>query len=178
MVSVIGRAAALATLAATLVAAAPAGATLTTLTPPYAAGPRGGDSFNIVHADPTTGEVAILRANPVPINSNLGCSGAGGWATFAASFSAPGRVTRIVAHYSGALTDPYTFLTVDLVSDGAFVDSVARRGPLAGNGYVVLEPRTAASGALAVRVGMQVSSACLNADGGRAVFDRIVVETA
>src|SRR5947207_8017684 len=49
-----------------------------TYSPPYSAGPQGGDSNNFISNDPTTGRVTVARAYPSPGAFN--CAGKGGFA--------------------------------------------------------------------------------------------------
>lgn len=167
----------IAPLLALMVLLVPSGAraATTTYTPTYGLGPAGGDQFNLVERDAATGEMSILRYNPVPANSGLGCGGTGGWATFSIAHTAGSAIQSVTANYSEAIVDPYSFMSVSVYQNGRFVDTKVVRGPILEDGTLTLEPRTAATGDVEILFGLQVSSACPNVDLARAVFDSVTV---
>ena len=155
----------------------PAGAHASTTTygPAYGLGPAGGDEFNLVERDAATGEMSIIRYNPVPANGGLGCGGSGGWATFTVAHTVGTAVDSVVVSYTSALVDPYSFMSVSMYQNGAFIDTQVVRGPTLGEGTITLDPRTAASGDVTIMFGLQVASACPNVDIARATFSRVDV---
>lgn len=177
-------------LAALAVAAfIPAGAraATTTYTAPYAAGPRGGDAFNLIQADAASGRAAVLRLQPPIPGGGLGCGGRGGFATFEVrGITQP--ISRVTLSVDEAAWNPFTWVTLSVVAtDGAdaprFVGTQKVRGPGAGSSTVELaiEPgeQVAVGVAQSVRFGIEVSSSCVPAiDGGAARFPSVSVETA
>lgn len=163
----------LAVLAALLALAAPstAHATDTSYGAPFAAGPKGGDPFNIVHADAASGEMFVVRANPVPTNGGLGCGGSGGFANFAVSHSALTPLQSVTVEYEDAVIDPYTWINVGVRQGADYLDSVVVQGIVAGSGDVIVDVSDlAATGEVTVWFGLQVASACPNVDGGAIRF--------
>lgn len=153
-------------------------AATTTYERPFANGPSGGDSFNTIERDGSTGEMSIFRFNPTPVNGGLGCGGSGGWARFEIAHTAASNITAVAVDYSMALIDPYSFIVVSVYQDGAFVDTKVVRGPILGDGTVLLEPRTAASGDVSIWFGLEMSSACPNIGFAQAVFESVTVTEA
>lgn len=153
-------------------------AATTTYERPFANGPSGGDSFNTVERDGSTGEMSIVRFNPTPVNGGLGCGGSGGWARFEIAHTAATAVKAVSVNYSMAVIDPYSFIVVSIYKDGAFVDTEVVRGPILGDGTVVLEPRTAATGAMSIWFGLEMSSACPNIGFAQTVFESVTVTEA
>jgi len=175
--AVIRRASVLIAVVALLVPSGASAAT-TTYGRPFANGPSGGDEFNTIERDGATGEMSIVRLYPTPVGGALGCGGSGGWATFEIAHTAVSTIESVAVAYTGALVDPYSFVTVAVYQDGAFVDSKVVRGPVLGDGTVELEPRTAASGDVTIWFGLQMSSACPNIGMAEAVFESVTVTEA
>lgn len=148
----------------------------TTVTPPWSAGPTGGDQYNQVRSDPATGDMTVLRAQPAGISGGLGCGGSGGYASFSYDYTSVLDVKSITATYREGLVDPYTWLNLTVLKDGRPIVTEVLRGPLVGNGSITLnvpERHQPLSGAMTIWFGIQVSSACPNVDGGHAVFDAL-----
>lgn len=150
-------------------------ASTTSYGPPYGNGPSGGDEYNDIERNGTTGEMSILRYNPVPANAGLGCGGSGGWANFEIPHTASSPITKVTVDFRDAIVDPYSFMSLSVYQNGSYVDTEIVRGPVLGNGAIVLEPRTAATGDVVIWFGLQVSSACPNLDIARAVFTGVTV---
>ena len=160
---------------AILVLLAPLGAPAATTAsygPPYAAGPQGGDSFNRVVMDQNTGDMAVVRVNPVPGAFN--CTGGGGFANFAVSHTGTG-ISSVKVSFTNAVVDPYTWFNVGVRQGDDFLDSKDLRGPLVGEGSVTVPISPPADGSITVWFGIQVASACPNVDGGRATFTSVEV---
>lgn len=177
MGAVIRRTAVLIALLALLV---PTGARASTTTygPPYTNGPSGGDTYNRVERNGATGEMSILRYNPVPANGSLGCAGNGGWATFTIPHTAASTISKVTLDFSGAIVDPYSFMSLSVYHGDHFVDTHVERGPILGDGAIVLEPRTAASGDVTLIFGLQAGSSCPNIQLARAIFESVTIEEA
>ncbi|HVL91602.1 MAG TPA: hypothetical protein VM841_15375 [Actinomycetota bacterium] len=174
MGAVIRRTTVLIALLALLVPTA-ARASTTTYGPPYGNGPSGGDTYNRIDRNGSTGEMSILRYNPVPANGTLGCAGNGGWATFTLPHTAASDIVSVTLSFRGAIVDPYSFMSLSVYRDDHFVDTHIERGPILGDGTIVLEPRTAASGEVTLIFGLQAGSSCPNVQLARAVFDSVIV---
>src|SRR5438876_12173278 len=84
--------------------------------PPFHKGSQGGDSSNLVYADPSTGRVGVLRAYPVP--GPFGCSSTGGFVTLRVAHHVAGPARSVEVRYSGAAVDPYSFLIVGVTDRG------------------------------------------------------------
>ncbi|MGH2829168.1 MAG: hypothetical protein ACRDJM_01660 [Actinomycetota bacterium] len=150
-------------------------ASTVTYGPPYQIASQGGDEFNIIEADPATGEMTVLRVYPFGINNGLGCSGEGGFANFQVVHAAATPVKVVTVTYDGSLIDPYSWINVGVRQGGGFITSVAVRGPIAGTGDVALTMPPGVVGPVSIWFGIQVSSACPNVDGGHAVFTSVGV---
>lgn len=145
--------------------------------PPYETGPQGGDVWNEIHRDPDTGRIAIVRASPIP--GVVGCAAVGGYSTFVVRHDATGDETGVEVAYTEALLDPFAWLTVLVVdADGGWYGSTQVRGPLAGDGTYGADfpdgPPPAGT-EIQIQFGIQIASACLNADGGTARFTGVTV---
>lgn len=160
-------------LAASMIPGA-AHASTTTVAPPYLSGPRGGDQYNNVIADPNTGEMTVLRVNPTGPSGGLGCGGSGGYANFEVDLaSAPAGLQSVTVSYSQAVVDPYTWINVGVRQDDHYLGSRVERGVLAGSGTVTVPVSGGHAGAMQVWFGIQTASACPNVDGGHAIFDSV-----
>ena len=152
-------------------------ATTTTFTPPYSAGPHGGDQYNLISLDPASGRVSAARAYPYPGAFN--CAGAGGYAYLRLRPVVTGPVSAVTVDVSQAATDAYTWISL-LVRDragrwlggaklrGPVIGSARLRTPLAWTPDLVGHP-------ILVDIGLELASACPNADGGTASFQDVVI---
>lgn len=154
---------------------------------PYAAGPRGGDQFNLVQADAATGRLAVLRVQPPIPTGGLGCGGKGGFATFEVrDIQQP--ITKVTLAVDEAAWNPFAWVTLSVIAtdDGGVVHYLGTqkvRGPGAGPSTIELpitpEEQVPAGTTQSVRFGMEVASSCIPAvDGGSARFSVVTVETA
>jgi hypothetical protein len=135
------------------------------------------DEFNNHEtADPSTGQVTVLRANPTP--GVLNCAGTGVFDYLRVTGAGP--VSTVSVAYTQAVTTPFTFIdaTIRLVNpDGSIGDYLGPeaklRGPTAnGSGALTIKldvPITDGSG-FVVDMGLITSSACPNVDGGTVTF--------
>ncbi|GAC1418249.1 MAG: hypothetical protein NVSMB57_12980 [Actinomycetota bacterium] len=164
-------------LAATMVPGGASAAT-TSLAPPYKAGPQGGDANNYFSSDPSTGDMTVVRLAFQGPSGGLGCGGSAGFSNFAVDTTAPEALKTVTVHYKMAVTDPYTWINVGVLQDGHYVNSEVRRGILAAeDGAVTVDVKGAHAGPLTIWFGLQVSSACPNADGGRATFSSVALNS-
>ncbi len=145
------------------------GGTATVYTPPFAAGPSGGDQYNLVQTS-EDGRITVGRAYPVP--SAIGCSGRAGYASFEITHTAAAPVVEVTVDHTEAAVDPYTFLSVNVIDDdGRFLGSGKLRGLLVGDGHVDVpvswpaEPEFRARD-VRIQVGLELTSACPAVDGG------------
>lgn len=154
--------------------------TQTTYEPPsYAAGPKGGDAFNVVMVDPPSGSVTVVRANPVPTNAGLGCGGVAGFGNLKVTHTATGALRQVTVAYEDAVVDPYTFFNVGVRQGSGYLGSKEVAGAAVGSGTITVDLTglsPAPTGTIEVWFGIQTSSACPNFDGGRARFPRVTID--
>lgn len=145
---------------------------------PYAAGPQGGDANNHFVRDPETGEMAVLRVQLAGISGGLGCGGSGGFSYFSQTHQAPGA-TKVTVNFTDAIIDPYTFVHVSVRQGESFLASKGQQGlilhPVIGASSVTVELGEPSTAPIEVWFGIQVTSACPNIDGGRAIFSSVTV---
>lgn len=147
-----------------------------TILPPYLAGPQGGDTYNYINADTSTGDMTVLRYYPIPTSTGLGCGGNAGYANFAVTYDAGDTaVSTIDVAYSNAAVDPYTWIKVTVQSGNHFVglSPAPLRGPVLGNGTIHLTLESPTSGVLTAWFGIEVGAACPNFNGGHATLSSI-----
>jgi len=144
--------------------------------PPVHKGTQGGDSSNLVYSDPATGRLGVLRAYPVP--GPFGCSSTGGFVTLRVVHHVTDPVRAVQVAYSNAAVDPYSFLTVGVKLGNIYLGSREVRGPVEGSGRILVPlslGNAPVGSSIRIDFGVEVSSACPNADGAMAQFDRVVV---
>ncbi len=164
-------------LAAFVPAATAGGRPARTFVPPYRAGPSGGDQYNVVVADPSSGEVAVTRAYPYPGAFN--CAGSGGFAYLRVPAVDTGPVSSVTLDLDRVAVDGYSWVSL-LVRDahGHWLGSRTQRGPLAGSARVtapVAWTPALVGTAITIDFGLEVASACPNADGGAIHVADVVV---
>jgi hypothetical protein len=150
---------------------------IVTVAPPWAEGPQGGDQYNHFTRNTASGELQVLRVNPAGISGGLGCGGTGGFSYFKHAVTSGDPVTSVEVFYKDAIVDPYTWMKAVIVKDGAYVGRADTRGPVLGNGSIDVRLSSAVAPPFEVRFGIEVASACPNIDGGRAIFDRLWIQT-
>ena len=146
---------------------------------PYKAGPQGGDFANFIHADPETGEIAILRTFP-GIPPVVGCEPepSAGWAMFRVKHKVTDPVGRITANFNGAL-DPYAWATVGARNaSGDWLGVNKLQGPHVGDGKVTakLFDRPAPGQTITIEFGLQLGDACPQLGAAAATFESIKVD--
>ena len=125
--------------------------------------------------DESTGEVVVIRHQLAGVTGGLGCGGSGGFAFLQVKHRASQPVKHVTVTYDQALVDPYTFLKVSVRKGGSYLATTNVRGPVLGHGTYRVTLRQAAQGTLTLWFGIEVSSACPNIDGGRAIFTGVAV---
>lgn len=143
----------------------------TTYAPPYAAGPSGGDRYNVSEAG-DDGRLVLLRAYPVP--SSIGCAARGGFVNYELTHTADAPLGTVTVGYEEAAVDPYTFVSVNVIDDdGRFLGSRKAHGPLTGAGSLEVDVHWPDDDEAAhrirdvrIQVGLEVTSACPSVDGG------------
>lgn len=161
-------------LAVLLLVAAGGGAT--TFTPPFKLGPKGGDSFNYVSAAPN-GEVTAVRMYPLP-PGGVRCSGSAGWANLRVEHATRQAKRSLRVAYTNAAVDPYTFISVAAKIGHTYIGAKKVRGPIVGDGVVVLPLRWPAGDAkrnIKVLFGLELTSACPAFDGGHVKFTKVTL---
>lgn len=147
--------------------------------PPYKKGNQGGDQWNFVHADPQTGELAVLRLFP-GISPVVGCEPepAAGWATFKVPHRVKGPIDKVTINFEGAM-EPYSWITAvvwDSHHESLGVDKF--QGPHAGPGAlkVKLFRRAAPGSEIIVEFGAQLGDSCPQAGGAAVSFPSIEID--
>jgi hypothetical protein len=150
-------------------------------------GPSGGDQFNYVSADPTSGDVTVLRAGTGTPTGSLGCTGQAGFAYLKVDHlvqSSVGNVTVTLTNYAA---DDFTWFKVITRIKGGDGDlnTTVLRGPAAGTSTTLSVTPVDAFGngpkagdTLEILFGSETSSACLptlNIDGARGTFTEVQV---
>src|SRR5205085_11630778 len=101
---------------------ASAGTRTQTYSPPFKRGAQGGDSFNLVYSDPSSGRVMVARG--YPFFNPFSCGGSrGGWVTLRVPVKTTSKVAAVEIDYSNALVDTYSFITATVNRDDAYVCS-------------------------------------------------------
>lgn len=133
-------------------------------TPPYTAGPKGGDQFTSVSADPQTGTIVIAQVDARQAAA-VNCVGQGPWATLQTSQPATGPLSMVRVAYRNATWSDTVVMNIDVFG--------SRSGAL-GHGALLGE-RTGSSGVagvhlfrapvsgevVTVRFGLQTHAGCL-----------------
>jgi len=148
--------------------------------PPFHAGAQGGDQFNYIYADPSSGQVAVFRA--YPIFNPFTCGGSrGGWVTLRVPVKVAHRIASVEVDFSNAMVDTYSFITATVKRGDTYIGSKDVRGPIFGSGKVnvPIDLGTAPLGStVAVDFGVLLSSSCPNFGEAEAQFTRVVVHDA
>ena len=146
--------------------------------PPYKAGPTGGDEFNRVEADPSSGSMAVLRTFP-GVPPVVGCTPepAAGWAMFRVKHDVKQPVSRVSVAYTAAL-DAYSWITVGVRdSKGEWLGVKKLQGPLAGQGDVTakLFDKPSRGETITIEFGLQLGDACPQVGTAAAMFPSVTV---
>src|SRR2546423_13331027 len=126
---------------------ASAGTRTQTYSPPFKRGAQGGDSFNLVSSDPSSGRVMVARG--YPFFNPFSCGGSrGGWVTLRVPVRARAPISSVQVDFTDALVDSYSFITASVRRGGRYLGSKEREGPIGGSGRigVRLDQGTAAEG--------------------------------
>ena len=160
-------------LAVLLLVAAGGGAK--TFKPPFLLGPKGGDRFNYVSANPD-GQVTAIRMYPFP-PGGVRCSGSAGWANLRVEH-ATREARSLRVSYTDAAVDPYTFISVTAKIGDDYIGAKKIRGPILGDGTVAVPLRWPAGDArrnVKVLFGLELTSACPAFDGGHVQFTKVTL---
>ena len=159
---------------------ASAGTRTQTYSPPFKRGAQGGDSFNLVYSDPSSGRVMVARG--YPFFNPFSCGGSrGGWVTLRVPVRARARISSVEVDFTDALVDSYSFVTASVRRGGRYLGSREREGPIGGSGRIVvpLDQGTAPKGSrVRMDFGVATPSACPNFEIAEARFTRVVVRYA
>lgn len=146
--------------------------------PPYKLGPSGGDEFNMIEADPDSGNISILRLFP-GIPPVVGCEPepAAGWAMFQTKHKVTGSIGKVTVAFSATL-DAYSWITVGArEANGDWLGVKKLQGPLNGEGELTAElferPRPGTT--ITLEFGLQLGDACPQAGGATASFPSVSV---
>ena len=147
--------------------------------PPYKAGPSGGDQFNFVQADASSGNMAVFRLFP-GVPPVVGCEPepAAGWAMFQVKHHVMEPVSKVTLEYTAAL-DAYSWITVGVRdSKGEWLGVKKLQGPFArsGNLTVKLFKRPQRHSEMTVEFGLQLGDACPQAGSASAMFPSVTIK--
>ena len=146
--------------------------------PPYKAGPSGGDGFNHVEADPSSGNMAVFRLFPgIPPVTGCAPEPSAAWAMFRVKHDVKTPVSKVTVAYSAAV-GAYGWITVGARdSKGEWLGVKKRQGPLAESGELTAKlfdkPRPGET--ITVEFGLQLGDACPQAEGASAMFPSVTV---
>jgi hypothetical protein len=147
-----------------------------TYTPAYTAGPSGGDSASKVTVDPATGKVQVLQLSTTP--GAIGCAAKGGYGYLRVQHVVTAAVTRVAVAFTDASMTPFAWLKVNVRDEKGYVGSLSVRGQKvaeAGTLNVILDRSPAVGKTMTIDFGMEVASACPNADGGMVTYPSVTV---
>ena len=157
-----------------------AGGKAMTHEPPYEAGPQGGDSWNYIYSDPSTGRIGILRG--YPIYNPISCTDSkGGYVSLRVKHHVTGPIKSVEVRYEDAAVDPYAFLTASVRQGSRYLGALEVRGPISGAGElkVPLSLGKAKRGStIIVDFGAETSSGCPNVDAVTALYSEVLINGA
>ncbi|MFN2544254.1 MAG: hypothetical protein ABR600_06755 [Actinomycetota bacterium] len=163
------------------IAVAAAGTRSDTHKPPYKKGVQGGDNANFIYADPASGREMVLRAYPGYNPFTCGDS-KGGYVSLRLPVKVTKRIASVEVDYANALVDPYSFMTASVrdLKRNLFLGSKEMRGPVTGSGAISVPLDTPAlrGSTVVVDFGLEVPSACPNAEVAEAEFTQVIVKHA
>ncbi|MGH2754082.1 MAG: hypothetical protein ACRDLB_06570 [Actinomycetota bacterium] len=147
--------------------------------PPYKPGPTGGDEFNHIEADPSSGNMAVLRVFP-GIPPVVGCTPepSAGWAMFHVKHTVKQPVSKVSVAYTAAL-DAYSWITVGARdAKGEWLGVKKRQGPLAEEAEVTasLFDRPKRGEKITIEFGLQLGDACPQVGQASAMFPSVTVK--
>jgi hypothetical protein len=147
--------------------------------PPYKAGPQGGDSFNWIQADPSSGNMAVVRTFP-GIPPVVGCAPepSAGWAMFQIKHDVKSPVSKVTLEYTAAI-DPYAWITVGVRdAKGGWLGVKKKQGPLAESGTVTVDlfDKPKPGDKITVEFGLQLGDACPQVGEASAMFPSVTIK--
>src|SRR4051812_19498314 len=88
--------------------------------PPFKKGAQGGDEYNYISADPSSGQETIVRAYPE--YNPFTCGGSrGGYVSLRLPVKVAGAVKSVEADYENALVDQYSFVNVTVKRGNTYI---------------------------------------------------------
>jgi hypothetical protein len=146
--------------------------------PPYKAGPTGGDEFNHVEADPSSGNMSVLRFFP-GVPPVVGCTPepAAGWAMFRVKHTAKQPTSAVTLAYTAAL-DSYSWISLGARdSKGEWLGVKKLQGPLAGDGELTVKlfDKPKRGEKITIEFGLQLGDACPQVGQASAMFPSVTV---
>ena len=146
-----------------------------TYSAPFELGPKGGDTYNLVQAEPG-GRITVARLDPRP--GAISCNAKAGYARLLVHHDVTAPVASVTVAFTEALADPYVVVSAGVRDqNGRWIGFAHQRGA-AGDGAfdITLEPvDETAPTALTIEFGLAVSSACPTVDGGTVRFTQVTV---
>jgi hypothetical protein len=132
--------------------------------PPYTAGPRGGDQFTSVSADPQTGTIVISQVDARQAAA-VNCVGQGPWATLQTSQPVTGPLSLVKVAYQNATWNDTVVMNIDVFGSrsGALGhgDLLGQRMGSSGVSDVHLFQAPVPGEIVTVRFGLQAHAGCL-----------------
>ena len=147
--------------------------------PPYNKGHQGGDSWNYIHADRKTGEVAVFRAFP-GFSPVVGCAPEpdAGWATLTETHHVLGRIDKVIVNFEGVL-EPYAWAYAGVSNAKGNSIGVAKfQGPHTGAGKLKIDlfkqpPRHST---IEIEFGAQLGDSCPQVGAAALSFPSIKID--
>jgi hypothetical protein len=143
---------------------------------PYSEGPTGGDQWSMQQANAEDGRIFVGRL--YPIFNPISCAPGGSMAKLEVVHKVTGKTRSVVADFTDAGLDQYSFVTLAVKSaKGKWLASTRQRGPLVGDGSVTakLFGKVRKGQKVTIQFGLEAASACPNASGATARFTQITV---
>ena len=147
--------------------------------PPYKDGPSGGDEFNFIEADPSSGNMAVLRVFPgIPPVTGCAPEPSAAWAMFRVKHKVKAPVSKVSVAYTAAV-GVYGWITVGARdAKGEWLGVKKRQGPLAESGELTakLFDKPSRGETITVEFGLQLGDACPQVETASAMFPSVTVK--
>jgi hypothetical protein len=156
--------------------------TTTAYHPPFAEGTVGGDQWTRSYADAASGRLFMGRGNPIPGVTN--CTAGQAHIHWLVEHEVTTPFEEVTASFTDAAVDGYTWVTVSVKdTDGEWLAYQSDRGPTVLSDAVTATlfddlPRQLVpqiGDTVTIEFGLQLASACANANGGTVRFTEITV---
>jgi hypothetical protein len=146
--------------------------------PPYKAGPSGGDDFNHIEADPSSGNMMVFRLFPgIPPVTGCAPEPSAAWAMFRVKHEVKAPVSEVSVAYTAAV-GVYGWITVGARdAKGEWLGVKKRQGPLAESGELTakLFDKPSLGETITVEFGLQLGDACPQVESASAMFPSVTV---